>query len=152
MSSVHAIDANTLAYLKCLTVKDLLGLEACQFELGDFDAYLAETQQRYDLIRAIEYPHQDGAPPLPAEARVALAVMQLTGEGGPVDELSGLMNLRLAASNPHAQYVLARLATEGAHGVQKDPAAAQALMAAAARGGQPSAIAALNNANKVATQ
>lgn len=49
---VHGIDANTLAYLKCLTVKELLALKATEFELGDFDAYLDTCQQRYDLIVA----------------------------------------------------------------------------------------------------
>lgn len=49
---VHGIDANTLAYLKCLTVKQLLGLEAAEFELGDFDTYLDTCEQRYDLVVA----------------------------------------------------------------------------------------------------
>lgn len=51
-ASIHAIDANTLAYLKCLIVKDLLGLKSAHFELGDFDAYLASNTSRYDLVVA----------------------------------------------------------------------------------------------------
>jgi len=51
-ASIHAIDANTLAYLKCLVVKQLLQLRAARFELGDFDDYLRTCTERYDLIVA----------------------------------------------------------------------------------------------------
>jgi hypothetical protein len=51
-AEICAIDANTLCYLKCLVVKELLGLKAARFELGDFDAHLASCDRRYDLIVA----------------------------------------------------------------------------------------------------
>lgn len=51
-ASIHAIDANTHAYLRCLMVKELLGLKAAHFELGDFDAFLDQCTSRYDLIVA----------------------------------------------------------------------------------------------------
>lgn len=50
---VTAIEANTRAYLRCLVVKELLGLSDCNFLLGDFGAYLeANREERYDLVLA----------------------------------------------------------------------------------------------------
>lgn len=51
-ASIEAIDANKAAYLKCLIVQQLLGLKAARFMLGDFDAYLAQSQRRFDLLVA----------------------------------------------------------------------------------------------------
>ena len=50
--SVVSIEANVEAYLKCLIVKELLGLKRCRFLLGDFVEYLAQTSERFDLIFA----------------------------------------------------------------------------------------------------
>lgn len=50
--SVTAIEGNKSAYLKCLVVQQLLGLDTATFELGDFDAYLETNQRRFDLVLA----------------------------------------------------------------------------------------------------
>ncbi|MDE2018491.1 MAG: methyltransferase type 12, partial [Hyphomicrobiales bacterium] len=50
--SILAIEANRLAYLRCLVVKELLGLKASKFELGDFAPWLETTDRRFDLVVA----------------------------------------------------------------------------------------------------
>ncbi|WP_375402481.1 class I SAM-dependent methyltransferase [uncultured Sphingomonas sp.] len=52
VASVVAIEANKSAYLRCLVVKALLKLDHAHFELGDFDAFLAQTDRRFDLLMA----------------------------------------------------------------------------------------------------
>ena len=47
---ILAIEANTDAYLKCLIMKEVLGLKRATFMLGDFSPYLAETDDRFDLV------------------------------------------------------------------------------------------------------
>ena len=49
-ASVTAIEANTRAYLKCLIVKELLGLDRVHFICGDFVGFLEDTNEMYDLI------------------------------------------------------------------------------------------------------
>jgi SAM-dependent methyltransferase len=49
-ASVTAIEANTRAYLKCLIVKELLGLDRVHFVCGDFVGFLEDTDEMYDLI------------------------------------------------------------------------------------------------------
>ncbi len=49
---VVAIEANTRAYLKCLIVKEALGLDRCHFECGDFVQYLQANERRFDVIVA----------------------------------------------------------------------------------------------------
>lgn len=51
-ASVTAIEANTRAYLKCLIVKELLGLDRVKFLCGDFVAYLRTQGLRFDLCAA----------------------------------------------------------------------------------------------------
>ncbi|WP_374353134.1 class I SAM-dependent methyltransferase [Chitinimonas sp.] len=51
-TSVLAMDACTLSYLKCLLVKELCQLDRVSFQYGDFMAYLAAQPQRFDLIVA----------------------------------------------------------------------------------------------------
>ena len=51
-ADVVAVEANAEAYLKCLVVKELLGLTRVRFLFGDFLKHLAETDERYDLIFA----------------------------------------------------------------------------------------------------
>lgn len=51
-ASVLAIEANTRAYLKCLIVKEVLGLTRCRFLLGDFVEHLRTHDERYDLCFA----------------------------------------------------------------------------------------------------
>lgn len=50
--SVLAIEANTRAFLKCLVVKEILGLERCHFLLGDFVEYLKRHNDRFDVCLA----------------------------------------------------------------------------------------------------
>ena len=50
-AEVTAIEGNAEAYLKCLIVKEVLGMRA-KFLLGDFVRYLRETDAAWDLIFA----------------------------------------------------------------------------------------------------
>ncbi|MCD4655324.1 class I SAM-dependent methyltransferase [bacterium] len=51
---IIAIEANTRAYLKCLCVKEIFGLNNLELKLGDFVSYLEETHMeiKYDLVVA----------------------------------------------------------------------------------------------------
>lgn len=49
---VLAIEANKQAYIKCLIAKEILGLRRCRFLLGDFEKYLIETDETFDVILA----------------------------------------------------------------------------------------------------
>ncbi len=49
---VVAIEANSRAYLKCLCVKEIFGLDRVHYRLGDFMAYLADTPERFDMAVA----------------------------------------------------------------------------------------------------
>jgi hypothetical protein len=51
-ASVTAVEGNTRAFLKCLLVKEILGLKRVNFLCGDFIEYLQETQESFDLIFA----------------------------------------------------------------------------------------------------
>lgn len=51
-ASVVSIESNSRAYVKCLIVKEVLGLDRCSFLLGDFMPYLQETDDRFDLVVA----------------------------------------------------------------------------------------------------
>ena len=48
-SSIVAVEGNARAYLKCLTVKELLGLHKVRFLFGDFVEYLRASPGRFDL-------------------------------------------------------------------------------------------------------
>jgi Protein of unknown function (DUF1698) len=50
--SVTAIEANRLAYLRCLVVKELVGLKRAKFLLGDFMLWLEQTDIKYDFVLA----------------------------------------------------------------------------------------------------
>lgn len=50
--SIMSIEANTRAYLKCLVVKELLGLSRVRYLCGDFNAFLEHDTGRYDLCLA----------------------------------------------------------------------------------------------------
>lgn len=50
--SVLAIEANTKAFLRCLIVKEILGLEKVRFLCGDFRPFLASNQERFDVVFA----------------------------------------------------------------------------------------------------
>lgn len=49
---VTAIEGNSRAYLKCLVVKELLGMANARFELGDFLPYMETTDHHADLLVA----------------------------------------------------------------------------------------------------
>ena len=44
-ASVDAIEANTRAYLKCLVVKELVGMDRVRFHLGDFMPYVCDPDE-----------------------------------------------------------------------------------------------------------
>lgn len=48
--SVTAVEANAEAYLKCLIVKNMLGLDRSTFHLGDAVGFLDAPGPRYDLL------------------------------------------------------------------------------------------------------
>jgi hypothetical protein len=72
-AEVHAIEANTLCYLKCLLVQQLFGLERTRFELGNFTPWLLANQERYDVVVAagVLYHLSDPVPVLDAVCRTA---------------------------------------------------------------------------------
>jgi hypothetical protein len=72
-SSVVAIEANRRAYLKCLVVKELLGLQRARFLCGDFVEYLRDTSESFDLCLAsgVLYHLADPAGLVARVARVA---------------------------------------------------------------------------------
>ena len=49
---ILAIEANKLAYMRCLIVKEIMRLNRAEFLLGDCQKWLSATQERYDLIVA----------------------------------------------------------------------------------------------------
>jgi hypothetical protein len=49
--SIDAVEANKLAYLRCLIFKEIAGLTVARFHLGDFRKWL-DGGRRYDLIVA----------------------------------------------------------------------------------------------------
>jgi hypothetical protein len=50
--SVLAIEANTRAFVKCLIVKELFGLDRVSFRLGDFKAFLQSNSVKFDICLA----------------------------------------------------------------------------------------------------
>jgi len=49
---IVAIEANTRAFLKCLCVKELLGLKNAKFSLGDFVGYMEKNKDPFDIVFA----------------------------------------------------------------------------------------------------
>jgi hypothetical protein len=49
---VVAVEGNARHFLKCLAVKELLGMDAAQFRHGDFVAMLQSEPDEYDLVLA----------------------------------------------------------------------------------------------------
>ncbi len=49
LASILAIESNTRAYLKCLIVKELMGLQRSRFLLGDFIEHLKLDDRHYDI-------------------------------------------------------------------------------------------------------
>ncbi len=50
--SVLSVESNGRAYLKCLVVKELLGLQRAQFLLGDAMSFMSESNRAFDLCVA----------------------------------------------------------------------------------------------------
>jgi hypothetical protein len=48
-AEVIAVEANKDAFLKCLVVKELLGMQRCSFLCGDALEYLRSSQDRFDV-------------------------------------------------------------------------------------------------------
>jgi hypothetical protein len=48
-NSIMAVESNTRAYIKCLIIKELIGLKRCQFLCGDFVEYLRENPGNFDI-------------------------------------------------------------------------------------------------------
>ncbi|MGC9346643.1 MAG: class I SAM-dependent methyltransferase, partial [Anaerolineae bacterium] len=51
-ASILGIEANTRAYLKCLVIKELFGLQRSHFLCGNFMAYLADYEGHFDVCLA----------------------------------------------------------------------------------------------------
>lgn len=51
-AEIDAIEANALAFFRCLVAKEALRLDRASFYLGDFMKWLAETSKTYDLVVA----------------------------------------------------------------------------------------------------
>ena len=51
-ASIDAIEANALAFVRCLMTKEILKLDRANFYLGDFNKWLETTDRRYQLILA----------------------------------------------------------------------------------------------------
>ncbi len=70
--SILGIEASPEFYLKSLITKEILGLKA-RFLLGDFNLYLEETEERYDLVFAsgVLYHMKDPIHTLSLISRVA---------------------------------------------------------------------------------
>ena len=52
VGSITAIEANSRAYLRCLVVKEILGLSRTKFLYGDFVPWLQTNEKHYDLTVA----------------------------------------------------------------------------------------------------
>lgn len=50
--SLDVVEANALAFVRCLITKEVLHLDRARFHLGDFMKWLEATDKRYDLVVA----------------------------------------------------------------------------------------------------
>jgi SAM-dependent methyltransferase len=60
--SILAIEGNTRAYLRCLVVKEILGLRRVRFLCGDFGQYLKESTDLFDIVFASGVLYHQQAP------------------------------------------------------------------------------------------
>ena len=74
--SILSIEANQRAYLKCLIAKEITGMRKTRFLLGDFNAYMRDTTETYDVCFAsgVLYHMLNPAETLQLIARVARRV------------------------------------------------------------------------------
>lgn len=49
---LDAVEANKLSYLRCLVVKEIVGLKVARFHLGDAQLWLEQRPDRYDVVIA----------------------------------------------------------------------------------------------------
>jgi Protein of unknown function (DUF1698) len=77
---IVSVEANTRAYLKCLCVKEIFGLNKVQFLLGDFVEYLRSSDERFDVVLAsgVLYHMQEPVELLQLAARKAPVLMLWT--------------------------------------------------------------------------
>jgi hypothetical protein len=70
---VVAVEANRRAFLRCLVVKEIFGLQRVEFVCGDFVEYLRHTDETFDLCVAsgVLYHMRDPAELLGLAARVS---------------------------------------------------------------------------------
>jgi len=52
-NSILSIESNTRAYMKCLVAKEIFNLKNTRFLLGDFNKYLKDQSDKFDLILAL---------------------------------------------------------------------------------------------------
>jgi len=50
--SITAIEANSRAFLRCLCIKELFGLQRAALKLGDFTSYLRHNTRKFDMTVA----------------------------------------------------------------------------------------------------
>ncbi len=55
---IHSVEANKLAFLRCLVVKELMGMKVSKFFLGDCQKWLENSGETYDFIIASGIFHQ----------------------------------------------------------------------------------------------
>jgi hypothetical protein len=70
---IDAIEANRLAFLRCLVLKEVTGLDRARFHLGDFTRGFGPVDGRFDLILASGVLYHLQAPTLLIEAIAARA-------------------------------------------------------------------------------
>jgi hypothetical protein len=51
-ATLDAVEANKLAYMRCLIYKEIVGLKVARFHLGDFTKWIEDDSRRYDLVIA----------------------------------------------------------------------------------------------------
>ena len=76
-ASVVAVEGSARAFVKCLIVKEILGLERASILLGDFVPYLHETDEQFDLVLAsgVLYHMQDPLDLLESMAKVTSTIV-----------------------------------------------------------------------------
>lgn len=76
-ATVVAVEGSARAYVKCLIVKEILGMQRARFLLGDFVPYLHETNEQFDLVLAsgVLYHMQDPIDLLESMAKVTSKIV-----------------------------------------------------------------------------
>jgi hypothetical protein len=103
---ILAIEGNTRAFLKCLVVKELVGMPAAHFACGDFMEYLRGTPERVDVAVAsgVLYHMMSPVELLARLSRVADAVYIWTHYYDEALLAARLANARRVVSPEEAEY------------------------------------------------